>query len=63
MIIMVIIHTTHDIDALIRSAKSDHATEDMIQRIIDLELDYNGNFVGSPQESAYIWRKCYSYAA
>ena len=59
---MNIIHSTHNLDALVNVAKSDHATEEMVQRVIDLGLDYNGNFVGI-SEAAYIWRKCFNIAA
>ncbi len=59
---MAIIHSTHNLDALVQAAKSNHATEEMVQRVIDLGLDYNGMFVGIA-EAAYLWRKCFNIAA
>jgi len=49
-----IIHDRHEIDSLIEAARL-HPTESIIQKLIDLGLDYRGNYVGIA-ESAYIWR-------
>ena len=50
-----IIHTHHDLDALIAAARL-HPTQDIIERLIDLEIDYHGNAVGFDQAN-YVWRK------
>jgi len=52
-----IIETSHDFDALIRAAKI-HPTESIVQKIIDKELDYNGNHC-EPAFCAFIWRKVF----
>lgn len=51
------IETIHNLDALIAAARI-HPTESLIQKIIDKELDYNGNHCG-PGFSAFIWRKVF----
>jgi len=51
------IHDHINLDALIAAAKI-HPTESLIQKIIDKELDYNGNHC-EPDFSAYIWRKIF----
>jgi len=49
-----IIHDHHEIDSLIEAARL-QPTETIIQKLIDLGLDYRGNYVGIA-EAAYIWR-------
>jgi len=56
-----IIETSHDLDALVRTARI-NPTENLIQKIIDKGLDYNANYVGTA-ESAYLWRKIFHIAA
>ena len=55
-----IIETSHDIDALIRIARV-HPSERLRDKLIDLEIDSNGTYVGYA-ESNYIWRKIISDA-
>ncbi len=52
-----IIENYHNLDALIAAAKI-HPTEHLIQKIIDKELDYNGNHC-EPAFSAFLWRKVF----
>ena len=52
-----IIETSHDLDALIRAVKI-HPTESMVQKIIDKEIDCNGNHC-EPAFCAFIWRKVF----
>lgn len=47
-----IIETSHDLDALIRAAKI-HPTEGIIQKLIDLEIDGNGNHIGFAAATHY----------
>lgn len=51
------IENSHDLDALIRAARI-HPTESIVQKIIDKELDYNGNHC-EPAFCAFIWRKVF----
>lgn len=50
-----IIETNHDLDALIRAAKTT-PTECIRDKLIEREIDYNGNFVGFDAAN-HIWRK------
>ena len=49
------LHDHHDIDALIRAAKAT-PTENMIQKLIDLEVDTNGLWVGFDQANR-VWHQ------
>lgn len=51
------IHDHINLDALIAAAKI-HPTEDLIQKIIDKNLDPNGNYC-EPAFCAFIWRKVF----
>lgn len=54
-------HDHKNLDALIEAAKQ-HPTPDLIQKLIDLELDYNGNWVGHAM-ATYLWHKLLPVAA
>ena len=45
---------SHDVEALLRSARK-HPTETLIQKIIDMGIDCNGN-AASMQQAALSWR-------
>lgn len=50
-----IVETNHNIDSLIAAFRL-HPTESLRQKLIDLEIDYQGNYVGF-DEANYIWHK------
>jgi len=52
-----LIETSHNLDALISAAKI-HPTESLIQKIIDKNIDPNGNYC-EPAFCAFIWRKAF----
>jgi len=52
---MIIIHDHKNLDALIEAFRL-HPTEYLRQKLIDLEIDYLGNYVGF-QEANYLWHK------
>lgn len=52
---MQIIHDHKNLDSLIEAFRL-HPTECLRQKLIDLEVDYNGNYVGFG-DANYIWHK------
>lgn len=56
-----IIETSRNIDALILVAKT-RPTADIRDKLIDLEIDYNGRWVGFDAAN-YIWNKLIQEAA
>lgn len=52
-----IIETTHNLDSLIAAAKI-HPTEQIIQKIIDKNIDPNGNYCETAF-CAFLWRKAF----
>lgn len=49
------LHDSHHLDSLVAAARL-HPTPELIQKLVDLELDTRGNWVGFDQAN-FIWHK------